>query len=121
MEEQEKKELFLAMARKLKLDLKETDLPELHFKEPVSGNELEGILVRAIRTYELQPKSKRKSLPEILKNIAAGFRPSAHTGRLELMDLLAVKECTDERFLPDRFARLSAEEVEERIRKIRLM
>jgi hypothetical protein len=35
------------------------------------------------------------------------------------MDLLAVKECTDERFLPARFVRLSAEEIEERIFNIK--
>jgi SpoVK/Ycf46/Vps4 family AAA+-type ATPase len=120
VDEQEKKALFLAMARKLKLELSESDLPKLSFREEVSGNELEGILVRAIRTFELQPEDKRKPFADILKEVAAGFRPSAHTGRLELMDLLAVKECTDERFLPARFARLSAEQVEERISKIKL-
>ncbi len=119
VDEQEKKELFLAMAHKLKLSLTESDLPQLSFKEAVSGNELEGILVRAIRTFELQPEDKRKPFPGILKEVAAGFRPSAHTGRLELMDLLAVKECTDERFLPARFVRLSAEEIEDRISKIK--
>jgi AAA+ superfamily predicted ATPase len=118
VDEKEKNELFLAMARKLKLDLSESDLPKLAFKEPVSGNELEGILVRAIRRYELQPENEKKPLPEVLKEVAAGFRPSAHTGRLDLMDLLAVRECTDDRFLPERFTRLSPEEVEERIIKL---
>ena len=33
----------------------------------------------------------------------ADFRSSAHVERLELMDLLAVKECRDTRFLPERY------------------
>ena len=45
----------------------------------------------------------------------ADFRPSAHTERLEFMDLLAVKECTDSRFLPERFRSLSLTQVNERI------
>jgi len=121
VEEKEKRELFLAMARKLKLNLKEEELPTLKFKEAVSGNELEGILVRAIRRYELQPEKNKKTFPEVLKQIAEGFRPSAHTSRLELMDLLAVKECTDERFLPTRFVAMSREEIEDRIRKLSLI
>jgi uncharacterized small protein (DUF1192 family) len=43
------------------------------------------------------------------------MRPSAHAERLELMDLLAVKECTDVRFLPERFRHLSIEDVNARI------
>lgn len=115
VDEDEKQELFLAMAKKLKMDLKPEDLPKLSFKEPISGNELEGLLVRVIRQYELQDAADKKSLPEILKLAAKDFRPSAHTGQLELMDLLAVKECTDAKFLPERFAKLSPEEIDAKI------
>ena len=48
------------------------------------------------------------------------FRPSAHVERLELMDLLAVKECTDTRFLPERFRKLSLAEVNARIEQLKL-
>ena len=47
------------------------------------------------------------------------FRPSAHVERLQLMDLLAVKECTDTRFLPERFRGLSLAQVNERIQKLK--
>lgn len=114
-------DLFMAMARKLQVELDPKDLPKLNFKEPVSGNELEGLLVRTIRRFELQPEEdkKRKPLAVILKEEAGGFRPSSHTARMELMDLLAVKECTDERFLPPRFRRLSTAEVEKRIEELK--
>lgn len=117
VEPEEVKELFLAMAKKLDLDLKDDQLPKLEFRNPVSGNELEGIIVRAIREYELQEEPP-KPLPEILKRVIQDFRPSAHTRRLELMDLLAVKECTDIKFLPPRFASLSPEEVDRRIAQL---
>jgi SpoVK/Ycf46/Vps4 family AAA+-type ATPase len=110
-------DLFMAMTRKLKIKINPEELPVLKFKDPVSGNELEGLLVRAIRRFELQPEGE-KSLAEILKEVVAGFRPSRHTARLELMDLLAVKECTDDRFLPPRFQRLSTSDVDRRIAQL---
>jgi hypothetical protein len=116
----EKRALFLAMARKLKLQLAPEELPELPFSEPLSGNELEGILVRAYREFALQPEGEgARSLPQILAEVARGFRPSAHTERLELMDLLAVKECTDVRFLPARFQELGLPQLEARIAELR--
>ena len=113
-----KQEMFLAMARKLRLDLKPEELPPLPFPQPLSGNELEGLLVRAVRRYELQEGDPRHRWPEVLKEMVAEFRPSAHTARLEMMDLLAVKECTDERFLPPRFRKMSLSEVERRLSEL---
>lgn len=116
-----RRELFYAMARKLKMDLKAEDLPDLPFSGPVSGNELEGLLVRAVREFELQSDGEgRKPLPEVLKGLVSDFRLSAHTKRLELMDLLAVKECTDTRFLPERYRAMEAEEVEKKIRALEM-
>ena len=43
----------------------------------------------------------------------------AHTNRLEFMDLLAVKECTDSRFLPSKYVDLSLDEVNSRIDALR--
>ncbi|MCU0287172.1 MAG: ATP-binding protein [Acidobacteria bacterium] len=110
-------ELFMAMARKLKIKINPEDMPALNFKDAVSGNELEGLLVRTVRRYELQPEGEgeKKNLAEVLKEVVAGFRPSRHTARLELMDLLAVKECTDDRFLPARFQSMSAADIDNRI------
>ncbi len=115
--EEEVKELFLAMAKKLGVKIEPEDLPPLDFGQPVSGNELEGVIVRVIREHALEAEGGR-SLPEILKEVLRGFRPSAYTKRLELMDLLAVKECTDVRFLPPRFAQMDLEEVDRKIAQL---
>jgi hypothetical protein len=108
--------LFRAMARKLGVELEGIELPALPEDANIGGNEMEGILVRALRLFETQPDGEaRRPLPEVVAEVIAGFRPSAHVERLELMDLLAVKECTDTRFLPDRFRELNLARVNERI------
>jgi ATPase family associated with various cellular activities (AAA) len=118
----EMRALFLAIARKLKVPLSEVDLPPLADDLVLGGNEIEGILVRALRTYELagtggtEPKpALRDLLAEVLREV----RPSAHTRKLEYMDLVAVKECTDARFLPARFRDLSPEALEARLAELR--
>lgn len=117
-DEKGRKELFLAMARKLKVNLSEAEVPELAFGKPISGNELEGLLMRALREFELQEEPRKRTLPEVVKDVVAGFRPSAHTAQLELMDLLAVRECTDDRFLPAHFRMMQPLAVERRIAEL---
>lgn len=117
--------LFAAMARKLKLPIKPEELPTLPDNDQLGGNEMEGLLVRALRVYESGKDAeerglgKAKTLAACIEAAIADFRPSAHVERLELMDLLAVKECTDTRFLPERFRKLSLAEVNERIEKLK--
>jgi AAA+ superfamily predicted ATPase len=117
--------LFAAMARKLKLPVKIEELPPLPDNDQIGGNEMEGILVRALRESETakdaEERGEGKAVPlrECIVRAIADFRPSAHVERLELMDLLAVKECTDTRFLPDRFRKLSLAQVNARIEALK--
>ena len=46
---------------------------------------------------------------------------SPHIERLEVMDLLAVKECTDHRFLPPRYADLGIAELNQRLERLQLL
>ena len=113
--------LFGAMARKLKMEIALADLPPLPDNDQIGGNEMEGVLVRALRVYETQPEgSPARPMPEVITEVVADFRPSAHTERLELMDLLAVKECTDTRFLPARYREMSLAAVNQRVRELKL-
>lgn len=114
-------ELFAAMARKVGLHLAAADLPRLPDDHHIGGNEMEGLLVRALRlhaTAEATGDSSRP-LPDVVREVIADFRPSAHVERLELMDLLAVKECTDRRFLPPRYRDLDVGEVNRRIGELK--
>jgi hypothetical protein len=116
-------DLFFAMARKVGLEISKEELPQLPDDDQIGGNEMEGILIRALRAYETRPETDDaapQALADIIRAIVADFRPSAHTDRLELMDLLAVKECTDRRFLPPAFRELSLSEVNRRIDELKL-
>jgi hypothetical protein len=115
---QEREALLLAIARKLKFPLVAGDLPPFTEDLRLGGNELEGVLVRALRTHELSPEPKRP-VKDVLAELLREVRPNPHTRKLEYMDLVAVKECTDVRFLPPRFRDLTPEELEERIDGLR--
>ncbi len=115
---EEMRSLLLAIARKLKVPLAEPDLPEIPSGTVLGGNEIEGILVRALRIHELSSEPKRP-LKEVLAEVMREVRPSAHTRKLEYMDLVAVKECTDTGFLPARFRDMAPEDMERRIEELR--
>jgi len=114
----EREALLLAIAKKLKFPLAAGDLPPFTDSETLGGNELEGVLVRALRLHELSDEPK-PPIREILAGVIKEVRPSPHTRKLEYMDLVAVKECTDARFLPERFRVLTPEELESRIEALR--
>jgi SpoVK/Ycf46/Vps4 family AAA+-type ATPase len=114
----EAKALLLAVAKKLKFPLKSEDLPELDEKTVLGGNEIEGVLVRALRTHELSPEPRRP-LKELLADVLKEVRPSAYARKLEYMDMVAVKECTDAQFLPPRYRELTPEQVEAQIDALR--
>jgi AAA+ superfamily predicted ATPase len=110
--------LFMAVARKLKVALTESDIPDIPIGLELGGNEIEGILVRALRTQALST-APQKPLRDILSAVLNEIRPSAHRLKLEYMDLIAVKECTDLRFLPQRFREMAPDELERKIDELR--
>ncbi len=116
---QEVRTLLLSVAGKLKLAIAESDLPDLGEGLLLGGNELEGILVRAVRMLELQESANKKSLKDLLADVFRNVRPNANSRKLEYMDLVAVKECTDSRFLPRRFQDMAPEDLERRIDELR--
>jgi hypothetical protein len=115
---EDRRALMSAVAKKYKLPLGAGDLPDLPPSLTLGGNEIEGILVRAVRTFELQGEPGRP-IRDIIGDVLKEVRPSAHTQKLEYMDLVAVRECTDTRFLPERFRGVSPEELERRIEELR--
>ena len=74
--------------------------------------------MRALRIFELAPEPRRP-LKDILAEVFKEVRPNAFTRKLEYMDLVAVRECTDARFLPERYKNMAPEEVEARINELR--
>ena len=118
---EERAELFKAMCRKLKINARNLpDIPDT--MENIGGNEMEAMLVRASRMYDLQgtTKSGRKSYATVLGEVFVDFRPMAHRAKLEFMDLVAVKECTDVRFLPEEYRTLSQEDLDTRLEQLEM-
>ena len=114
--------LFKIMCRKLKIPIKPEEVPPVP-KElgDISGNEMEALLVRVNRRWQLADEEERKKgLPGMIKQELKDFRPSAHTRALEYMDLIAVKECTDDRFLPEKYRKIKPEELELRLQQLKL-
>ena len=114
----DRKVLLLAIARKLKFPLTAEDLPPFADDSALGGTELEGVLVRALRIHELSDEPKRP-IREVLAEVLREVRPNPHTRKLEYMDLIAVKECTDVRFLPPLYRDITPEELETRIDALR--
>ena len=110
--------LLVSVARKLNVPLTDADLPDFDQSITLGGNEIEGILVRALRLWEIASDPK-PGLKQILCDVLREVRPSAYTRRLEYMDLIAVKECTDSRFLPEHYRGVAPEELERRIEELR--
>lgn len=118
-DQESRQDLFHSMARKVGLEIGKKELPQLPDNRQLGGNEMEGMLVRALRLHETQKEGEERPLPEIISEVIADFRPSAHVERLELMDLVAVKECTDQRFLPPAFREIDLGELNERIARLK--
>jgi hypothetical protein len=115
---EDRKALFAGMARKVRLPIKPEEMPPLPEGLGIGGNEMEALLVKAGRTYELQLEEGKRPLPEVIAAAIGDFRPSAHTERLEYMDLVAVKECTDPAFLPEKYRKMKPEDLERRIEEL---
>ncbi len=118
----EREALLLAIAKKLKFPLVAGDLPPFADDVTLGGNELEGVLVRALRIHELStasPNASPRPIKDILADLLREVRPNPHTRKLEYMDLVAVKECTDVRFLPARYKDVTPEDLETQIDALR--
>lgn len=119
---EDKQALFKALARKNKVKLGDDDIPDFPDSMDIGGNEMEGILIMASRMYELQEENEPNHLPvgHFIREAMKSYRPMAHSARLEFMDLAAVVECTDQRFLPKKFADLDVDEVKKRMDELKL-
>lgn len=113
---EEKNSLFLAMAQKVGLELQADKLPPLPENLEIGGNEIEAMMVRVQRLTSLHPES---SVYEHLALLLREYRPLSHKRILEYMDLVAVKECTDQTFLPPLYSGQSSEAIDGRLEQLK--
>lgn len=113
---EEKNSLFLAMAHKVGLKLTAEQLPPLPENMEIGGNEIEAMMVRVQRLLTLHPET---GISEHLANLLREYRPLSHRRILEYMDLVAVKECTDQTFLPPAYSGQSSESLDGRLEQLK--
>lgn len=109
---EEKVSLFVAMATKVGLNLSAEEIPALPDTLEIGGNEIEALMVRVQRLLSLD---RTGSLSQHLTRLLAEYRPLSHRKILEYMDLVAVKECTDQTFLPPAYLHLAGEDLDNRL------
>jgi len=100
--ESERREVFLAMARKNQVAVDPAAVPPL--PEGISGADIESIVVQCLR--EAVIAGLPAPTPEILRATAARFVSPDYSLQKELQELVAVREATDLRFLPERLQEL---------------
>jgi hypothetical protein len=113
----EMKGLFTAVAGKFKFPLKAEEIPDMPPGLVLAGNEIEALLVRVLRQYELA--DPKPPLRELLAGALADVRGNPNTRKLEYMDLAAVKECTDTHFLPEVYRSLTIDQIDQRLAALR--
>ncbi|MEW6710935.1 MAG: ATP-binding protein, partial [Candidatus Riflebacteria bacterium] len=118
---EDKKDLFVALAKKNKVKLSPEEIPVFPDELDIGGNEMEGILIMASRQYELQcDEPDAKPIGHFIAEAMKTYRPMSHSSRLEFMDLAAVIECTDQRFLPEKFQNLDTGKIKERMDRLKM-
>lgn len=130
--QQDREDLFLALAKKNDVQITREDIPEFPADMDIGGNEMEGILIMASRLFEVQAaamesgqpgaaeeKGTDKTIGHFLRQAMTAYRPMAHAERLEFMDLAAVLECTDRRFLPPLYVEAELGTVKRRMEELK--
>jgi AAA+ superfamily predicted ATPase len=107
-EENEIRQMFVIMAKKLGSRLSIDDVPPIPQRGHLSGADIEGMVGRAWRASLLAGADcvTREALAEVV----AQFMPSTQGLERELQETAAILECTDRQFLPPALLAKTAEE-----------
>jgi SpoVK/Ycf46/Vps4 family AAA+-type ATPase len=99
--QQELREMFLVLARKLDSQLPKENVPVVPQDKlgQLSGADIEGLLGRALRTSLLAGEDHITK--EALQEALDGFIPMAQSLERQLQTVAAIVECTDEQFLTE--------------------
>jgi SpoVK/Ycf46/Vps4 family AAA+-type ATPase len=97
-DDDELRDLFVVMAKKLGTTLRPEDVPPVPQKGQLSGADIEGIVGRAWRRSLLAGASA--ITPQALAEVLDRFMPSTQGLEKELQEIAAMIECTDREFMP---------------------
>lgn len=94
-------DMFMALARKNKIELVADALPDVSPERNLSGADIESILLGAKR--EMMAAERLQVTADDLQFALDTFIPSAQGAAKELQEIAAVMECTDRRFLNEKW------------------
>ncbi len=100
-DKQEVAKMFVVLGKKNKVDVDEDEVPELPDGLDLSGADIEGVVTRAQRLALIEGADGvgRDHLQRALDD----FMPSAEGDEKKLQILAAIIECTDRKFLPEKY------------------
>lgn len=119
---EEKKELLDVMLKKTDLGYLETDDLDDEFFEDIpirSGADMEAALTRA--KFKAASLGLDKVDIDIIVQVFNDFLPPTYPEEVELMTYSAVLECTSKELLPERFRKMTREEVLEKVNDLQSM
>jgi len=105
--QEELRTMFVSMARKVGASLRAEALPEVALVGQISGADVEGIVIRALRRRRIQdpppgaPPSPPELTPALIGEVLNGFLPSVEGIEKEMQEIAAILECSDREFLPE--------------------
>jgi len=97
--DEERRQMFLTMARKNKVEVTPESVP--HLSGYLSGADIESLVIQATRLAAV--RGLATPTPEIISEAVKRFVSPNYSLQKELQELVAIRECTDLRFLPERF------------------
>jgi len=117
---EEKKELFLIMLKKTKIkNIDINSFSDEFFAQLtiLSGADMEAALTRA--KFKAATMGIQEVNIDLIKETFDDFIPPTYPEEIELMNLVAVLECTSKNLLPLRFKHLSRQEIVEKVGELK--
>lgn len=118
---EERDELFAAMAKKTNTRLSTTSLASLVPPDSgsMSGADLEAALVRA--KARAVAAGRNEVSDDDLRETFADFLPPSYPLEIELQTLIAVQECTSRELLPEKYRHVDRNEIISRVRELKMI
>ncbi len=115
----EKLELFSVLQKKLKIKLHDVNLQSLikKMKFPVSGADIEAILVRAKMNASVE--GRMMVTQEDLAETIADFIPPSYPYEIELQNLVSALECTSKEMVPKKYQSMDRSKMSSEILEIK--
>jgi SpoVK/Ycf46/Vps4 family AAA+-type ATPase len=112
--------LYQSVCRKLKIAPPVAEIgPLLDTERSYSGADIEAMLTRSALAAEVKHKATLST--EIMKETITNFRSPEYPLAIELQTLVAVRECTHQDMVPEKYRSLPAAEIEARINELLAM